>query len=105
MPGPRIIILDSRLLCAELALRVVLLHEMVHAWLTLADNRPLAGDPHGLRFVKELRRIARSEKCLKSEVAYYARSLIVFRSRPDAPRVFVHSEITGSRSRIRLQDR
>jgi len=72
MRHAQIIVLDHRLLDEEPALRIVLLHEIVHAkMMTLGSDRKQR-NAHGRRFVQELRRlIARGEKCLRSEVKFY----------------------------------
>jgi hypothetical protein len=73
MHHARTIVLDHRLLNEEPALRMVLLHEMVHAKLTTLGSGRKRCNPHGRRFVQELRRLLDSgEECLRSEVKFYA---------------------------------
>ena len=68
----QIIVLDHRLLDEEPALRMVLLHEMVHAKLMTFGSNHKQRSAHGRRFVQELRRlIGRGEECLRSEVKFY----------------------------------
>jgi SprT-like family len=70
----RMIIVDSRLLGEAPALRMVLLHEMVHAQVMTAHGNRGSKSAHGPRFVKELHRVAsRGEECLNSEVRFYAK--------------------------------
>ena len=72
MPHAQIIVLDHRLLDEEPALRMVLLHEMVHAKLMTFGSNRKQRSAHGRRFVQELRRlIGRGEECLRSEVKFY----------------------------------
>jgi hypothetical protein len=68
------IVLDHRLLHEEPALRMVLLHEMVHAKLMTLGSRRKQGNAHGRRFVQELlRRLLDSgEERLRPEVDFYA---------------------------------
>ena len=67
------IVLDQRLLDEAPALRMVLLHEMVHAKLTTLGSGRNRRNDHGRRFVHELRRLlGRGEECLRSEVKFYA---------------------------------
>ena len=74
MPKARMILVDSRLLAEAPALRMVLLHEMVHAQVMTTQGNRTPKSAHGRRFIKELRRIARrGEECLNSEVRFYAK--------------------------------
>src|SRR5271156_3778280 len=67
------IVLDHHLLDEEPALRMVLLHEMVHAKLMTVGSRRNQSNAHGRRFVQELRRLLDSgEECLRPEVDFYA---------------------------------
>jgi len=73
MPHVQTIVLDHRLLNEEPALRMVLLHEMVHAKVMTFDRGRARRKAHGRRFVQELRRLLdRGEECLRSEVDFYA---------------------------------
>jgi hypothetical protein len=80
LPPHRLIILDSRLLRSEAALRIVLLHEMIHA--KIADNRSwyaFAG-VHGEEFLMELKRLQdEGEEHLEPEIRYYSRRRIADR--------------------------
>lgn len=68
----RTIVVDWRLLKKGPQLRLVLLHEMAHANLMRSSGRTRRENPHGARFVKELRRIrSQGEECLRSEIAHY----------------------------------
>jgi hypothetical protein len=76
MPHARTIVLDNRLLSEAPAVRVVLLHEMVHARVMTLRTGRQRGNTHGHRFIRELRRLVdRGEECLKPEIAYYAKRL------------------------------
>ncbi len=67
------IVLDRGLLDEEPALRMVLLHEMVHAKLMTLGSPHRRCNAHGRRFVQELRRLLDSgEECLRPEVDFYA---------------------------------
>src|SRR5271170_3038958 len=73
MRDAQTIFLDHRLLHEEPALRMVLLHEMVHAKLMTMGRRRKRCNAHGRRFVQELRRLLDSgEECLRPEVHFYA---------------------------------
>jgi predicted metal-dependent hydrolase len=73
MRQAQIIVLDHRLLDEEPALRMVLLHEMLHAKLMTLGSDRKQRSAHGRRFVQELRRLlGRGEECLRSEVKFYA---------------------------------
>jgi len=67
------IVLDRGLLDEEPALRMVLLHEMVHAKLMTLGSPGRRCNAHGRRFVQELRQLLDSgEECLRPEVDFYA---------------------------------
>ena len=69
------IVLDRGLLDEEPALRMVLLHEMVHAKLMTLGRPRRRCNAHGRRFVQELRQLLdRGEECLRPEVDFYAGS-------------------------------
>lgn len=73
VPGAQTIVVDHRLLDEEPALRMVLLHEMVHAKLMTLGSDRMRRNAHGRRFVQELRRLLDSgEECLRHEVDFYA---------------------------------
>jgi hypothetical protein len=68
----KIIVLDHRLLDEGPAVRMVLLHEMLHARLMTLRTGHRRDNPHGRRFVQELRHLVNcGEECLKPEVHYY----------------------------------
>ncbi len=72
MPHARTIVLDHRLQDEEPALRMVLLHEMVHAKLISCGSRRKRCNGHGRRFVQELRRLVDGgEEVLRPEVDFY----------------------------------
>ena len=76
MPHARTIVLDYRLLNEAPVVRVVLLHEMVHARVMILRTGRQRCNTHGHRFIRELRRLVdRGEECLKPEIAYYAKRL------------------------------
>jgi len=81
LPPKRLIILDRRLLRSEAALRIVLLHEMIHA--KIADNRSwyaFAG-VHGEEFLTELKRLqGDGEEHLQPEIRYYSRRRLADRT-------------------------
>jgi hypothetical protein len=84
LPAKRLIILDSRLLGSEPALRIVLLHEMVHAKTANKASWYSFADLHGEQFLMELKRLRREgEEHLQREIRYYSRLLrrSVFRDR------------------------
>jgi hypothetical protein len=84
----KIIVLDDRLLNEAPAVRVVLLHEMLHARVMTLSAAPQRCDPHGRRFVQELRRLVdRGEECLKPEICYYTQRMAGKRKATAAVRI------------------